>query len=577
MTTFAPAITRAPPVYSMGVSFGKMRMLETKSPFDNVDSLSSEQRSKKASSERKESYLLGVSICTAGDRCEKRSVNGRGRIVQYYYYSCVVRSPVTKPLLCDHPTGMLDLYIHVYVYICSFISDVQVVVGEWTSREQERKKDHQILFFTVVSVCVCGKKNVRFGVPPCEVSDLSSCLAERTRPDQKKQNNTEVYACECVGVYAVRLNDNCYLVDPVSSHMLVSKIKPCMSKYKQVYCETYLLDKKPILPLEVSPLVNHDNFSNRMAFAPVMGSIPEREPEKRLPHPRKAAGVQITQSRHGEVVTINNNTGPSWEQLEGKSGASSHGNSTLSRHHAYLFDHYLEKIRVFKAGTCPNRLAWNNEIRCRGSILLESGDVILMTCPALYGKPKFLGSRGSMVTRLKLKGIDGRAPPGVEPLFLDSMGGGAWPFLVGGSLSHHQLLRGTVARLANGINKFNSLTGSIAIIALQRGISSKHESSVRADYVPALLRPSDWRWVAGNSCAFAEKLVSVGEPAKRSLMKDLWVVEVGWLFSRVFIYGVACICVMRLELSIFVEDVVLSSSERVCVSATTQLSSQDLL
>ena len=24
-----------------------------------------------------------------------------------------------------------------------------------------------------------------------------------------------------------------YLVDPASSHMLVSKIKPCMSKYKQ--------------------------------------------------------------------------------------------------------------------------------------------------------------------------------------------------------------------------------------------------------------------------------------------------------------------------------------------------------
>jgi hypothetical protein len=26
-----------------------------------------------------------------------------------------------------------------------------------------------------------------------------------------------------------------YLVDPASSHMLVSKIKPCMSKYKPVY------------------------------------------------------------------------------------------------------------------------------------------------------------------------------------------------------------------------------------------------------------------------------------------------------------------------------------------------------
>ena len=32
--------------------------------------------------------------------------------------------------------------------------------------------------------------------------------------------------------------EECYLVDPASSHMLVSKIKPCMSKYKQLYGET---------------------------------------------------------------------------------------------------------------------------------------------------------------------------------------------------------------------------------------------------------------------------------------------------------------------------------------------------
>ena len=29
-----------------------------------------------------------------------------------------------------------------------------------------------------------------------------------------------------------------YLVDPASSHMLVSKIKPCMSKYKPIHGET---------------------------------------------------------------------------------------------------------------------------------------------------------------------------------------------------------------------------------------------------------------------------------------------------------------------------------------------------
>ncbi len=34
------------------------------------------------------------------------------------------------------------------------------------------------------------------------------------------------------------LNSNHHLVDPASSHMLVSKIKPCMSKYKPLYGET---------------------------------------------------------------------------------------------------------------------------------------------------------------------------------------------------------------------------------------------------------------------------------------------------------------------------------------------------
>ena len=37
-----------------------------------------------------------------------------------------------------------------------------------------------------------------------------------------------------------------------------------------------------------------------------------------------------------------------------------------------------------------------------------------LTPSAPYGKLKSLGSGGSMVARLKLKGIDGRAPPGVE-------------------------------------------------------------------------------------------------------------------------------------------------------------------
>ena len=40
------------------------------------------------------------------------------------------------------------------------------------------------------------------------------------------------------GGVAFRHHEDGYLVDPASSHMLVSKIKPCMSKYKHLYCET---------------------------------------------------------------------------------------------------------------------------------------------------------------------------------------------------------------------------------------------------------------------------------------------------------------------------------------------------
>ena len=40
----------------------------------------------------------------------------------------------------------------------------------------------------------------------------------------------------------------------------------------------------------------------------------------------------------------------------------------------------------------------------------------MMTRSAPYEKSKFLGSGGSMVARLKLKEIDGRAPQGVNTL-----------------------------------------------------------------------------------------------------------------------------------------------------------------
>eukprot|EP00494_Astrolonche_serrata_P002845 UN02851 len=44
------------------------------------------------------------------------------------------------------------------------------------------------------------------------------------------------------------------------------------------------------------------------------------------------------------------------------------------------------------------------------------GRCLITTLSAPYEKSKHLGSGGSMVAGLKLKGIDGRAPPGVEPV-----------------------------------------------------------------------------------------------------------------------------------------------------------------
>jgi hypothetical protein len=53
-------------------------------------------------------------------------------------------------------------------------------------------------------------------VPPCLRAAWAAVIGPQWVPDEDS------------GV----LREGSYLVDPASSHMLVSKIKPCMSKYK---------------------------------------------------------------------------------------------------------------------------------------------------------------------------------------------------------------------------------------------------------------------------------------------------------------------------------------------------------
>ena len=61
-------------------------------------------------------------------------------------------------------------------------------------------------------------------------STLSNTLGLEALSGARGRSTFEWFDCAC--------RKDRYLVDPASSHMLVSKIKPCMSKYKRLYCET---------------------------------------------------------------------------------------------------------------------------------------------------------------------------------------------------------------------------------------------------------------------------------------------------------------------------------------------------
>ncbi|KAL2319144.1 hypothetical protein Fmac_033020 [Flemingia macrophylla] len=118
-----------------------------------------------------------------------------------------------------------------------------------------------------------------------------------------------------------RVNDRCYLVDPASSHMLVSKIKPCMCKYELI----------------------------------------------------QTVKLWTTAKEFSKDVFINQ---------ERKLGARRQSDTVI-----------VLTIKDADQG---------------------SADVAFRTPLVPYEKSKSLGSGGSMVARMKLKGIDGMASPGVE-------------------------------------------------------------------------------------------------------------------------------------------------------------------
>ncbi|KAL0744959.1 hypothetical protein Bca101_100904 [Brassica carinata] len=168
-----------------------------------------------------------------------------------------------------------------------------------------------------------------------------------------------------------------------NSHMLVSKIKPCM--FKKLVVEPW--DGSPGPPsVSTGRLVSsvgdtHLALTGRDFDPIVLAGI----------------GVMINRDSRGHSYFIVRGEILGFMKDE-----------QLRKHLPRMFS--LIKNESWGLKTIRYRPSLNHK-RCRPG----SADVAFRTPLAPYEKSKFLGSGGSMVARLKLKGIDGRAPPGVEP------------------------------------------------------------------------------------------------------------------------------------------------------------------
>ncbi|KAF1856092.1 hypothetical protein Lal_00045206 [Lupinus albus] len=148
--------------------------------------------------------------------------------------------------------------------------------------------------------------------------------------------------------------DGCYLVDPASSHMLVSKIKPCMFK--------------------------------KLVVGPWVGSI----------GPPLVCTGRLVPSAGDALLALTGRVVPPALRTTAK---------------AFAKDVFINQERKLGARRRSDTVL----VSTINDADQGSADVAFRTPLAPYEKSKSLGSGGSMVARLKLKGIDGRAPPGVEP------------------------------------------------------------------------------------------------------------------------------------------------------------------
>jgi len=141
------------------------------------------------------------------------------------------------------------------------------------------------------------------------------------------------------------------------------------------------------------------------------------------------------------------------------------------------------------------------------------------------GNLKSLGSGGSMVARLKLKGIDGRAPQRrgacgliwlntgkltrsrlrkdwqTDSFFLDSKGGGAWPFLVGGVICLVNSDNERDLSLLNSEHKLNSSSKLLSCLVLFWFARAEERWERGMKFMSGMRR-----WVIGNCCLFSDSV-----------------------------------------------------------------------
>lgn len=97
-----------------------------------------------------------------------------------------------------------------------------------------------VVFHTAHHMCWCGVgPQRRARILGCGILSGYEAIGPLSTPNKRSTLRANDDLPRLGWVFGLRpsevdVNKECYLVDPASSHMLVSKIKPCMCKYELI-------------------------------------------------------------------------------------------------------------------------------------------------------------------------------------------------------------------------------------------------------------------------------------------------------------------------------------------------------